>query len=89
VFRARGKYILIELNNDRVLAVHLRMTGKFLSLSADDALPKHAHAIFYLDNDRRLVFCDQRQFGVMRLVARTRLSKTKGIRELAPEPCRR
>jgi formamidopyrimidine-DNA glycosylase len=82
----RGKYILIELNNDRVLAVHLRMTGKFLSLSADDALPKHAHAIFYLDNDRRLVFCDQRQFGVMRLIARTRLSKTKGIRELAPEP---
>ncbi len=82
----RGKYILIELDNDRILAVHLRMTGKFLSLAADDALPRHAHAIFYLDNDRRLVFCDQRQFGVMKLVARTRLSKTKGIRELAPEP---
>ena len=69
-----------------VLAVHLRMTGKFVSLSADDELPKHAHAIFYLDNDRRLVFCDQRQFGVMRLVARTRLMETKGISELAPEP---
>jgi formamidopyrimidine-DNA glycosylase len=69
-----------------VLVVHLRMTGKFLSLSPDDALPKHAHAIFYLDNDRRLVFCDQRQFGVMKLVTQTRLSKTKGISELAPEP---
>jgi formamidopyrimidine-DNA glycosylase len=69
-----------------VLAVHLRMTGKFVSLSADDELPKHAHAIFYLDNDRRLVFCDQRQFGVMKLVARTRLMTTKGISELAPEP---
>src|SRR5260221_116091 len=69
-----------------VLVVHLRMTGKFVSLSADDSLPKHAHAIFYLDNDRRLVFCDQRQFGVMKLVTRTRLSKTKGISELAPEP---
>src|SRR6266550_2723190 len=69
-----------------VLVVHLRMTGKFLSLSPDEVLPKHAHAIFYLDNDRRLVFSDQRQFGVMRLIARTRLSKTKGIRELAPEP---
>ena len=69
-----------------VLAVHLRMTGKFVTLSADEALPKHAHAIFYLDNDRRLVFCDQRQFGVMKLVARTRLMKTKGISELAPEP---
>jgi formamidopyrimidine-DNA glycosylase len=72
--------------HDLVLAVHLRMTGKFLSLAADDPLPKHAHAIFYLDNERRLVFCDQRQFGVMKLVALTRLAKTKGISELAPEP---
>ncbi len=85
VFR-RGKFILIELDSDRVLVVHLRMTGKFLYLSTDDALPKHAHAIFYLDNDRRLVFRDQRKFGVMKLVARSRLSKTKGIRQLAPEP---
>ena len=82
----RGKFILIELDNDRVLAVHLRMTGKFLYLSIDDALPKHAHAIFYLDNERRLVFRDQRQFGVMKLTARSRLFKTKGISELAPEP---
>jgi len=82
----RGKFILIELDSERILAVHLRMTGKFLYLSAENELPKHAHAIFYLDNDRRLVFRDQRQFGVMRLVARARLAKTKGIRDLAPEP---
>jgi formamidopyrimidine-DNA glycosylase len=69
-----------------VLVVHLRMTGKFLYLNADDELPKHAHAIFYLDNDKRLVFRDQRQFGVMRLVRASRLHKTKGITELAPEP---
>ena len=82
----RGKFILIELDNDRVLAVHLRMTGKFLYLSVDDELPKHAHAIFYFDNERRLVFRDQRQFGVMKLVARSQLARTKGIMELAPEP---
>jgi formamidopyrimidine-DNA glycosylase len=62
------------------------MTGKFLSLSSDDPLPKHAHAIFYLDNERRLVFSDQRQFGVMKLVSASRLIKTKGISGLAPEP---
>jgi formamidopyrimidine-DNA glycosylase len=82
----RGKFILIELDNDRVLAVHLLMTGKFLYLGVDDELPKHAHAIFYLENERRLVFRDQRQFGVMRLVARSRLARTKGISALAPEP---
>ncbi|MFN2517168.1 MAG: bifunctional DNA-formamidopyrimidine glycosylase/DNA-(apurinic or apyrimidinic site) lyase [Pyrinomonadaceae bacterium] len=82
----RGKFILIELDSDRVLAVHLRMTGKFLILAPDDPLPLHAHAIFYLDDERRLVFRDQRQFGVMKLVASSRISTTKGISELAPEP---
>ncbi len=98
----RGKFILIHIEkggalphgratapartSEHVVAVHLRMTGKFLYLSADDELPKHARAIFYLDNDRRLVFSDQRKFGVMKLVAKSRLSKTKGVSELAPEP---
>jgi formamidopyrimidine-DNA glycosylase len=84
--RSRATAPTRPTGHDLVLAVHLRMTGKFLSLAADDPLPKHAHAIFYLDNDRRLVFCDQRKFGVMKLVARTRLAKTKGISALAPEP---
>ncbi len=94
----RGKFILIELetrsagaspathNSSYILAVHLRMTGKFLYLTPDNDLPRHSHAIFYLDNDRRLVFRDQRQFGIMRLVLASRLPHTKGIRELAPEP---
>ena len=82
----RGKFILIELDSGKVLVVHLRMTGKFLVLTPDDSLPPHAHAVFYLDDERRLVFRDQRQFGVMKLVANSRLSKTKGISELAPEP---
>ncbi len=82
----RGKFILIELDSGKVLVVHLRMTGKFLVLTPDDPLPLHSHAVFYLDDERRLVFRDQRQFGVMKLVANSRLSKTKGIAELAPEP---
>jgi formamidopyrimidine-DNA glycosylase len=93
----RGKYILIELEKSeaqlnsratasQVLAVHLRMTGKFLVLTAEDPLPPHAHAIFYLDDERRLVFRDQRQFGVMKLVPRSQVAETKGIKELAPEP---
>ncbi|HSE33949.1 MAG TPA: bifunctional DNA-formamidopyrimidine glycosylase/DNA-(apurinic or apyrimidinic site) lyase [Pyrinomonadaceae bacterium] len=81
----RGKYILIELDSGRLLATHLRMTGKFVCLTADDQLPPYAHVIFHLDDERRLVFCDMRQFGRMRLVAnRERLPKE--IRALAPEP---
>lgn len=82
----RGKFILIQLDLHRVLVIHLRMTGTFLLLQPEEPLPRHAHAIFYLDDDRRLVFKDQRQFGIIRLVTKSRLGTTKGIRELAPEP---
>lgn len=82
----RGKHILIELDNHRVLLVHLRMTGKFVALTIDQSLPPHAHVIFYLDDDRRLVFCDMRQFGRMIVVAASRLHQSRQLRELAPEP---
>lgn len=81
----RGKYILIELDSGRILATHLRMTGKFLTVKADDELPRYAHVVFHLDDDHRLIFCDMRQFGRMRLIANpNRLPKE--ILALAPEP---
>jgi formamidopyrimidine-DNA glycosylase len=82
----RGKHILLMLDNDRVLIVHLRMTGRFLYLASDAPLPKFSHAVFYLDDERRLVFSDQRHFGMMKIVQRATLEETKELRSLAPEP---
>ena len=82
----RGKYILIELDNQQVLLVHLRMTGKFLCIGADQPLPPYPHVVFYLDDDRRLVFCDMRQFGRMRLLPAQKLFALPQIEALAPEP---
>jgi formamidopyrimidine-DNA glycosylase len=82
----RGKYILIALDNDQVLVVHLRMTGKFISVGLDDSLPRYSHIIFHLDNDRRLVFSDMRQFGRMRLSSSKALKELAQIKALAPEP---
>src|SRR6185295_6522237 len=81
----RGKYILIEFESGQMLATHLRMTGKFVSLSTDDQLPPYAHVIFYLDDDRRLVFCDMRQFGRMRIISSAQ-KLPKELTALAPEP---
>ena len=81
----RGKYILFELESGSVLTTHLRMTGKFVSLSAEDALPPYAHVVFYLDDDRRLIFCDMRQFGRMRIITNPK-RQPKEILALAPEP---
>ena len=81
----RGKYILFKLESGHVLTTHLRMTGKFVSLTTDQSLPRYAHVIFYLDDDRRLVFCDMRQFGRMRIF-KDPLRPPKEIVTLAPEP---
>lgn len=81
----RGKYILFELERGQMLTTHLRMTGKFVSLTTDESLPPYAHVVFYLDDERRLVFCDMRQFGRMRLIHNAeRLPKE--LATLAPEP---
>ena len=81
----RGKYILFELEQGRMLATHLRMTGKFVSLTTDESLPPYAHVVFYLDDERRLVFCDMRQFGRMRLITSAQ-RLPKELNTLAPEP---
>src|SRR5215510_12467859 len=49
----RGKYILFELESGQILATHLRMTGKFVSVATDESLPPYAHVVFYLDDERR------------------------------------
>jgi formamidopyrimidine-DNA glycosylase len=82
----RGKYILFALDSGDVLVTHLRMTGKFVCITDDQPLPPYPHVVFYLDDERRLVFCDMRQFGRMRLLPAARLSALLQIRSLAPEP---
>src|SRR5882672_1846608 len=47
--RRRGKYILIDLENDLMLVVHLGMTGQLRLVDADAPIEKHTHAIFTLN----------------------------------------
>ncbi len=82
----RGKHVLFELERGLVLIAHLRMTGRFSLLPPEAGLPKHTHAVFYLDDERRLAFSDQRHFGMMKLVGAAEISHIKELRLLAPEP---
>ena len=69
----RGKYLLIELEGERTLAIHLRMTGNLL-IRGDGAVadlmtgephgePRHIRARFSLDGGGELLFTDIRRFG--------------------------
>ena len=82
----RGKYILFDLSNGQTLLVHLRMSGRFMLLPLERDLPKFSHAVFYLPEEMRLVFSDQRHFGFMKIVRTPELSRSKEIAKLAPEP---
>ncbi len=81
-----GKHILFDLNNGNTLITHLRMSGRFLHLREDADDPKFAHAIFHLDGNTRLVFDDQRHFGMMKVVETSSVNETRSIKKLAPDP---
>ncbi len=49
--RRRGKYILIDLENDLVLVVHLGMTGQLRLFEPDAPLASHTHAVFTLHGE--------------------------------------
>src|SRR4028118_968996 len=82
----RGKHVLFYLDIGRILLTHLRMTGRFMLLSEERDLPKHAHAVFNFADKDKLVFQDQRHFGMMKLIESAQLAETKELKCLAPEP---
>ena len=82
----RAKYILLHLDNDYTLLVHLRMTGQFFHVEDARPITKYASAIFYFDNGHKLVFEDTRRFGVMKLARTSELNETEELMPLAPEP---
>lgn len=82
----RGKHILTHLANGRTLLTHLRMTGRFLHVGADEEHAPHTHAVFWLDDEQKLLYADPRRFGRMLIVKTAALEQTRALRALAPEP---
>ena len=59
----RGKYLVLSLEDDVHLVMHLRMTGNLLLDEADAEEPDHLRVRLDLDDGRRLLFVDVRRFG--------------------------
>jgi formamidopyrimidine-DNA glycosylase len=83
-----GKYMIWELDGDRHLLVHLRMTGSLL-LDADPE-PLHARARFELDDGHVLTYVDPRRFGTGHLMLSTDarddyLNARLGVEPFTPE----
>jgi formamidopyrimidine-DNA glycosylase len=59
----RGKYLIVSLEDDVHLAMHLRMTGNLLLVPADAEEPGHLRVVMDLDDGKRVLFVDVRRFG--------------------------
>lgn len=80
-FLRHGKYLIFEMDDVDWLS-HLRMEGKFLLADAmpeDPKTAKHIHAVFDLDDGRKLLYYDTRKFGRMQVY-----DKVDDIRTLPP-----
>jgi formamidopyrimidine-DNA glycosylase len=64
--RRRGKYLVLKLDGDTALVVHLGMSGRLLrEKSAKTPYPKHTHVVLTFSEGGQLRFVDPRTFGEM------------------------
>ncbi|MGB9726502.1 MAG: DNA-formamidopyrimidine glycosylase [Minisyncoccia bacterium] len=86
VFR-RAKNILIELNNNYLLLIHLKLTGRIL-YGKKEFIEKDPYLRFYLilDNDNFLALSDLRKFAKIVLLKKEDLNTIKDLKGIGPEP---
>jgi formamidopyrimidine-DNA glycosylase len=86
--RRRGKYLVADLDEDRHLVMHLRMTGNLLWVAEADDTPgrPHLRVRLVLDDGHRLLFTDQRRFGTGVVIDGTERLANYLDRRLGPEP---
>lgn len=70
----RGKYIILTLEPEGYLCLHLRMTGRLIYMAKEKSNhplshDPHCHVIFRFTSGDRLFFRDTRKFGRLYLVA--------------------
>ena len=89
----RAKYLIVELDGEHVMLVHLGMSGSLTHRNQgfrdDDFDPRHDHVELQLDDSSRLVYNDPRRFGLIALVARDALASRPELKGLGPEPLSR
>ena len=82
----RAKYLLVRLQPDRVLVLHLGMTGRLWVGPPVDHDALHDHLIFSLGPELELRFHDTRRFGMCFLTTEMECSQHPRLAHLGPEP---
>ena len=95
----RSKYLLINLDNDHTIMVHLGMTGKFIIVDDNknehktsfyynltDTKSAHNHLKFKFNKKIILIYNDVRRFGFIKIFKTKDIPFSPHIINLGPEP---
>ena len=85
----KGKYILIHLDNQDVLLIHLGMTGViklFGSVVEGQILDRHDHLSIYFTDGSTFIFNDVRRFGLVMLKSNNNTGYLKLLNKVGVEP---
>ncbi len=87
-FRRRAKYILMRLDGEESLLLHLGMSGRVVlaPIGSNQPPPPHEHLVLETDDGWRFGFVDPRRFGSLDLVATAHENDHRLLAELGPEP---
>ncbi|HEX9037775.1 MAG TPA: DNA-formamidopyrimidine glycosylase [Ktedonobacterales bacterium] len=80
----RAKYLLLNLDDGRLLVAHRRMSGNLSLRQSEVDEPQYTRVVMSLDDGRRLYYTDPRKFGRLALVSPSDLPRA--LAELGPEP---
>lgn len=78
---------MFELSGDYILAMHLKMTGRFVFGGSNEA--KHCHLAFDIKKGAKvskLCFCDVRKFGRVIVGKESEVMARPEIKKLGPDP---
>jgi formamidopyrimidine-DNA glycosylase len=82
----RGKYILIELDTDGLLLLHLGMSGRVTAGGANLPDAPHDHVVLTLDDGTVIRFNDPRRFGLLDYLKRGEAAQHPLLSGLGAEP---
>ena len=81
----RGKFLILRLSGDRLLAINPRLTGTIQYAGPGDRLFKRTCLVLSLSNDREVRYLDERRMGFVYYTAEERLGEVPGLREQGPD----
>jgi len=82
-----GKYLFVHFSGGLTLLSHLGMSGRWLfSTGAPTDELAHVHATFVFADGAWLRYQDTRRFGLLRVVATSRLAREPEVAKLGPDP---